>query len=598
MRLKCNFSLPHILVGALLCCLCSACGSLRPLPSNSPHLQVQPAPVPSSPRHENELQLPVLPRPGESELSARFSIAVSNVPVAEFLAALARDARLNLDIHPGVSGQISLYAQRQTVQQILQRAARLAQLRIETKDRVLSVFPEGPYLEYYAIDYVNLARQTSGAISASTQITSQTGATAAGSGPGMPLAGSNISSTRIENQGRHQFWESLEKSIRDLLRETDKTLPEGSSETSVEHSDQISAQQAMERQPGGAGMRGGGRGRNLLAPDNVTGNTTHAQREGSTITRRMTVREAVSVIAHPESGIISVRATSRQHEKVRDFIAAVMAAAKRQVMIEATVVEVELADAYRQGIEWSRLREDGSGFSLRPPVMESSVGTGAQPFVLSYLSKSGGLGISSLLNLLRSFGETKVLSSPRLAVMNNQTALLKVVENFVYFQVRADTTATTNVGTTTAVSTTPQSVSVGLVMSVTPQIAASGKVMLNVRPSISSIAALKEDPNPAIPPGIKNYVPQIRVREIESMLSMDSGEIAVLGGLMEDAVSERSGRIPVLGDIPLAGELFTSRSNSLRKSELVILLRPLVQGLPGQIMAGGAADQAPTAGGM
>ena len=106
--------------------------------------------------------------------------------------------------------------------------------------------------------------------------------------------------------------------------------------------------------------------------------------------------------------------------------------------------------------------------------------------------------------------------------MNNQTALLKVVENFVYFNVKADTTSTVNVGTTVAVTTTPQSVSVGLVMTVTPQISAGDAVILNVRPTISSISELKEDPNPSIPAGIKNYVPQIRTREIESVMRVTS----------------------------------------------------------------------------
>ncbi|HRE16955.1 MAG TPA: type II and III secretion system protein, partial [Rhodocyclaceae bacterium] len=131
-------------------------------------------------------------------------------------------------------------------------------------------------------------------------------------------------------------------------------------------------------------------------------------------------------------------------------------------------------------------------------------------------------------------------------------------------------------GTTTAVTTTPQSVSVGLVMTVTPQISENDTVILNVRPTISSISALKEDPNPSIPAGIKNLVPQIRTREIESVMRVSSGDIAVLGGLMEDAVDYKTGRVPVLGQIPLAGELLTKRDNSARKTELVIFLRPVV----------------------
>lgn len=178
--------------------------------------------------------------------------------------------------------------------------------------------------------------------------------------------------------------------------------------------------------------------------------------------------------------------------------------------------------------------------------------------------------------MLRGFGTTKVLSSPKLTVLNNQTATLKVSEDFVYFNVKQDVVAGSTSGTlsTTSTTTTPQSVSIGFFMSLTAQISDNGTVTLNVRPSISSISDLKKDPNPALT--IDNMVPQIRTREIESMLRVQSGDIAVLGGLMEDRMDNKSGRLPVAGDIPLFGEIFTTRSNASSKTELVVVLRPTV----------------------
>jgi general secretion pathway protein D len=187
------------------------------------------------------------------------------------------------------------------------------------------------------------------------------------------------------------------------------------------------------------------------------------------------------------------------------------------------------------------------------------------------------LNLIAAVDLLQSFGTTKVLSSPRLSVLNNQTAMLKVVENIVYFSVKADTTITANVGTTTAVTTTPQSVSVGLVMAVTPQISDTQNVILNIRPTISAVSDWKEDPNPSNKiAGVQNFVPQIRTREIESVMRVASGDIAVLGGLMEDRIEYNTGRLPLLGQIPFAGELVTKRDNAAKKSELVIFLRPIV----------------------
>jgi general secretion pathway protein D len=244
------------------------------------------------------------------------------------------------------------------------------------------------------------------------------------------------------------------------------------------------------------------------------------------------------------------------------------------VLIEATIVEVSLNDGYQQGIDWSRLRTDGTGFTVRRPSIGSTTGTQVQPFVLSYLSRSSPLSIGITVELLEAFGTVKVLSSPRLSVINNQTALLKVVDSIVYFNVTSDTNQAANSTTLTTFTTTPQSVSVGLVMAVTPQISDNDAVILNVRPTISSVTGFKNDPNPLLT--IPNQVPEIRTREIESVLRVASGDIAVLGGLMEERTDFKTGRLPLLGLIPGLGEVVTSRSNSVQKTELVIFLRPIV----------------------
>jgi type II secretory pathway component GspD/PulD (secretin) len=169
------------------------------------------------------------------------------------------------------------------------------------------------------------------------------------------------------------------------------------------------------------------------------------------------------VIMNAESGVITVRATQRQHDRIQEFLDRVVNSARRQVLIEATIVEVTLNDGYQQGINWSQLASGGTLNFIGDSLTKNAIN-------LSY-TKNGHP--DALVTMLNTFGTTKVLSSPRLSVMNNQTALLKVVENYVYFSVKADTTTTANVGTTTAYTTTPQSVSVGLVVSVTPQISDS-----------------------------------------------------------------------------------------------------------------------------
>lgn len=510
-------------------------------------------------------QIASLPRPRSFGKTETYSVVVNNVKVQDLLFALARDAKLNVDIHPGITGQVSLNAIDQTLPQLLSRIAKQVDLRFELDGPNLAVLPDTPYLKNYPIDYVNLARDVSGTVSTNTQIS--TSALSAASGG---AAAGNTSRLQIENKSRNRFWESLEKNIKDLLRETDKIFPEGSTETVMEQSASQSTTGTGAPPPAGSATRAGQSAPTLAASPNPAA----LQNSGATVVKRMTFREAASVIASPESGVITVRATARQHEKVQEFIDRVMSNARRQVLIEATIVEVTLSDGYQQGIEWSRITS-GSDYSVTRPTLTTNVPNAVSPYVLKYSSLNPA-NLLATVELLRSFGDVKVLSSPKLSVLNNQTATLKVSEDYVYFNVKSDTTTTANVGTTVGVTTTPQSVSVGFFMSLTAQISDGDTVTLNVRPSISSISELKRDPNPIIPATIPNYVPQIRTREIESLMRIESGDIAVLGGLMEDRADYKTGRVPGVGDIPLFGELFNTRSNSASKSELVVLLRPTV----------------------
>ncbi|MBL8416782.1 MAG: pilus (MSHA type) biogenesis protein MshL [Dechloromonas sp.] len=562
----------------LLSLLLAACQAPTPQQPLAGHLSTETA----STQARGEIPAPVqqtlaLPKPRAVPKAETYSVVVNNVQVADLLFALARDAKVNVDIHPGITGTVSLNAINQTLPQLLTRIAKQVDIRFELDGPNLVVMPDSPFLKHYKVDYVNMGRSVTEVVATSTQINTNPGGTTGSSGgsTGSVTGGSgNVSNTRIENKSNNQFWESLEKNIKDILRETDKVLPEGSSETVIEQANTQTSSGAAAL-PQSAGPRAAQAIANALQTNPAPGSSSQAT--GNSIVRRNTFREAASVIMNPESGVITVRATGRQHEKIQEFIDRVIASSRRQVLIEATIVEVTLGDGYQQGIQWDRLRKDGSTkFSISPASVNSNVGNAVSPFTLTFSQLGSAFDITAIVDLLQAYGTAKVLSSPRLSVMNNQTALLKVVENFVYFNVKADTTSTANVGTTIAVTTTPQSVSVGLVMSVTAQVSDTDAVILNVRPTISSINELKEDPNPSIPPGVKNYVPQIRTREIESVMRVRSGEIAVLGGLMEDGVNWKTGRVPILGQIPLFGELFTTRNNSATKSELVIFLRPVI----------------------
>lgn len=549
---------------SLLLAACSAPSPREPLKGHISGETVQPAPLGDIPAPVQ--QTLALPKPRAMPKAETYSVVVNNVQVRDLLFALARDAKVNVDIHPGITGVVTLNAIDQTLPQLLTRISKQVDMRFEMDGPNLSVMQDSPFLKHYKVDYVNMSRNVTGTVSTNSQIATGTQSASGSSGTGATgtAGGSsgNVSNTRIDNASKNQFWESLEKNIKDLLRETDKVFPEGSSETVVEQSSAQNSTGAAAL-PQGTGQRAAQAIANALQNNPTPGSSSQAV--GNSVVRRNTFREAASVIMNVESGVVTVRATQRQHEKIQEFLDRVINSARRQVLIEATIIEVVLKDGYEQGIDWTALSSGG----IVKVLSRQTNGT-------ANLSYDKGSNPSAIINLLETFGTTKVLSSPRLSVLNNQTALLKVVENVVYFNVKSEISGTTVAGVTPpkAFTTTPQTVSVGLVLSVTPQVSDNDSVTLNVRPTITSIGAMVPDPNPDLI--ISNLVPQIRVREIESVMRVASGNIAILGGLMEDKISYQNQRIPIVGQIPLVGELVNSRNNQAQKSELVIFLRPVV----------------------
>jgi general secretion pathway protein D len=518
--------------------------------------------------------MPPAPEPRAAEI--KYSIVVSGQPVRDVLLAIARETKVNVDVHPGVEGSVTINAIDQTLQQILSRLAKQVDMRYEIDGRTIQVMPDSPYLHNYRVDYVNMSRDTTETVSIATQVISG----ALGGGGASAGSGDNNSTLRISNISRNRFWETLEKNIKDMLRETDKLLPEGSSETFVSNRGQagLSTTQAAtaRRATTAAGATG------TIAGAQLTPGVTQAQQASETVESRLTFREAASVIVNAESGTVTVRATSRQHEKVAEFIERVTGSAKRQVLISATIVEVELSDQYQAGVDWSAIARNGLGYSISQSLIGGNFSAAPGLFSLTYRNPNPAAGgnISSTINILSQFGKTRVLSSPLLMVLNNQTAVLKVTVNIVYFTIKADTTANANVSTTTFTST-QNVVPVGLIMNLTAQISDSDVVTLNVRPTITSIIGSVQDPNPSLRgtiPGtsIESLIPVTRTREMESILRVASGQTAVLGGLMEDSFVGKRNGLPNVSRIPVFGDLFSYRDDKSTKKELVIFLQPQV----------------------
>jgi general secretion pathway protein D len=546
------------------CALLAACGTPPIQPSDQHiHREITEPALSTGIPQPIKRSLP-LPPPKAAPRAETYSVVVTHVPAHEILFALARDAKINLDIHAGIQGNVTINAINQTLPQILSRIARQVDMRYELDGPNLIVMPDAPYLKHYKIDYVNMARDTEGAIANATQV----GANSTTSGT---AGASNNSSLTIKDTSKNHFWDTLTQNIKDILRETDKVLPAGSSETTVQQSSAVST-------TGTGAQAAGTKKQTVKGGIENSPNPVMLQEGGTTVTHHNTFREAASVIPNPESGIITVRATGKQHEKIQEFIDQVMTSARRQVLIEATVVEVRLNDQYQQGINWSKLRSGSSGFNLTQAGTSglSASNTGSM-FILNYANPASALGnLSASVSLLESFGNVKVLSSPKLSVMNNQTAMLRVVDNLVYFTVKSDTT-TNQTSSVTTYTTTPNTVPIGFTMSVTPQINDSDIVLFNLRPSITRFLSWVNDPNPDLAKvNVVSRIPVTSTREMESVLKIGNNQIAVMGGLMQDEASNTTDAIPGLSNVPVAGNLFKNRNDTTQKTELVIFLRPVV----------------------
>ena len=499
-----------------------ACGATRPPEISDGH--IKPAPEVNTDIPQPVTQVPALPRPVKREKLETYTVVVNQVPVRELLFSMARDADLNLDIDGKISGKITMNAIDQTLAKILERIESLANITYFLEGNTLKVMADKPHLKIYRVNYLNIDRSSGGSVSVSTEI-GATGSGVGGSAGGASSSGgNNKAESEIKNESINEFWTTLTINIAAILKEEIKP---------------------------GSGSR---------------------------------LDTGSNIIVNRESGIISVRATSKQHKVINRYIDIVVGNVLRQVLIEATIAEVRLSDTYQAGIDWtivSETAEVGGQTVMSKGGIQDVIGgnLGSSPFFqLATAGTINGNPLNITLKALETFGDVKVLSSPKVMALNNQTAILKVVDNEVFFTTNVEVDAgSVNQNSTIVVDTDVNTVPIGFVMAVTPFIDDEEVVTLNVRPTISRIIRYVDDPNPLLADsGVVSRIPVVQVREIETMLKINNNETAVIGGLMQDQINKENRGIPFLSSIPLLGALFSYTEEEFIKTELVIFIRPVV----------------------
>ena len=540
-----------ILLLALLAA-CQSPGPSGPIAEMDKALDPATASAPPVPADVSNALIPGLkpPAPGLAPRRAeepRFDIAVNELPAQQFFMGLVDGTRYNMVVHPEVNGNITLNLRNVTIDDVVNAARDVYGFEFERTAYGFQVLPARLGARVFQINYLNMQR--SGA--SSTFVSAGT------------LQGSGSENGGGGGQGRSRGGNQDSNS-------------EGSS---------------------GSGGSGGEENRAVVGTEvkTVAPQTSFWQELLAALNTIVGGAEGRSVVVSPQSGVVVVRAMPHELREVESYLKAAQLIAERQVILEAKVLEVELSDGFQSGINWAAVIDkvslgqtgggtvfdntaglsdlSGQSIPLRPGVPPVS-GLPASAFGGVFSLAVHDDNFAGFVELLKSQGNVQVLSSPRISSMNNQKAIIKVGTD-EFFVTDVSTTTVTGTATTSTPNIELTPFFSGIALDVTPQISGDGIVTLHIHPSVSEVTDQQKRISIA---GVEQTLPLARssVRESDSVVRARSGQLVVIGGLMQTKVQDQNARMPGLGDVPGVGGLFRQTKNRSVKSELVILLRPLV----------------------
>ncbi len=461
----------------------------------------------------------------------RLRIAAHDVDAVEFFGSLFKGSRYSVAVHPGVAGQISVELKDVTLTEVLAVVGDMYGFDVQRKGNVFHVYPAGLRTETIPVNYLMMSRRGLSRTSVST---------------------GGVASNDNNSSNNNNF----DNANNSTNNSTSNRSSNGSSNSDSN------------------GTR--------IETDTNSDYWTDLR---DTLQTLIGSGDGRAVITSPQAGLVTIRAYPKELKAVREFLNQSESHLKRQVVLEARILEVALNEGYEQGVDWSGLSAswDGNkgitgGGSLTPSTIANTPNQ-----IFSALGGGAGFKISDgnfnvAVNLLKTQGDVNTLSSPRVTATNNQKAVIKVGTD-EYFVTNASTTITTN---SSGVSDKTPNVELtpffsGIALDVTPQIDEEGKVLLHIHPSVIDT----EEQNKVIDMGTtggKLELPLAKssIRESDTVVQANNGDIIVIGGLMKTDKQEIVSKVPLLGDIPWVGEAFTNRRESTKKVELVILLKPTV----------------------
>jgi MSHA biogenesis protein MshL len=495
-------------------------------------------------------------------LEERFNVSFNNVPVQQFFNSIVAGTRYNMLINPDVSGTITANLKDVTLFEALDAVRELYGYDYKVDGTRIYIRPLTMQTRMFQVNYLTSARKGSSSL--------------------------RVSSTSVANAG---------------------TSNSGSQNNGNNNNNNNSS-----------GGDNGGNNNNSNDPNSGSGG--RSQRDSSNVTTTTasdfwlelktalellvdTSKDGRSVVISPQSGVIVIRAMPEELRNVDLYLKATQLSVDRQVILEAKILEVELNSNSQSGINWAAFGKFASGgnnrFSVGMLTPGSGLNGGSPATALTTAGKAGmsavpgtsltasdavgslfGLAFqtsnfAALISFLEQQGTVHVLSSPRIATLNNQKAVLKIGTDEFYVTGVSTTTQTSGTGTgVTTPSVTLQPFFSGVVLDVTPQIDDRGNITLHVHPSVSQVSTVNKGINLGAAGNLSLPLAASATSEMDSMVRGQDGKVVAIGGLMRQASTSDRSQVPVAGDIPVIGALFRNTGEVIQKRELVVLIKPTI----------------------